>query len=226
MKILLFDIETSPLISYTWGTFDQNVIKVKNEWTLLSFAFKWLGEKEVTCYTRKGEKSDKHLTRKLWAIMDKADLIIAHNGDAFDIKKAQAKFLEHKLPPTRPFKTLDTLKVARQRFKLTSNRLDDLGELLGLGRKLHTGGFDLWLGCMADKPESWKIMAKYNKQDVVLLEKVYLELRPWAKTHIAIHRGASGKCPRCDQKLSMLAKRCFACNGNIIANKAGVLKSA
>lgn len=226
MKILLFDIETSPLIGYTWGTFDQNVIQVKDEWTLLSFAYKWFGSKEVFCKTRKGEKTDKALTKQLWHVMSEADIIIGHNGDAFDIKKAQAKFLEHGLPPLKPFKSIDTLKVARQRFKLTSNRLDSLGELLGLGRKLKTGGFDLWLGCMADKPKSWALMAKYNKQDVVLLEKVYLKLRPWAKGHPPVHANKPGHCPRCNH-MSNLDGNCVKCKGpfKVIA-KTGVLKSA
>ena len=30
-RILLFDIETSPLISYTWGIWEQDVIEVKEE---------------------------------------------------------------------------------------------------------------------------------------------------------------------------------------------------
>jgi hypothetical protein len=30
---------------------------------------------------------------------------------------------------------------------------------------------------------SWKLMKDYNKQDVVLLEKIYLHFRPWMRSH-------------------------------------------
>ena len=48
-KILVIDIETSPLESWTWGIWDQNVSleQIKTEWTILSFAAKWLGKRPI-----------------------------------------------------------------------------------------------------------------------------------------------------------------------------------
>ena len=43
-KILLFDIETTPHTSYTWGKYDQNVIAFKEYGDLLCYSYKWLGE--------------------------------------------------------------------------------------------------------------------------------------------------------------------------------------
>lgn len=201
-KILLFDIETSPNISYTWhGKYDQTVIDFKKEWELLSFGYKWLDEKTVHCITRNNfkDKTDKSLTKALWKIIDEADIIIAHNGLAFDIKKSNAKFIEHGLTPPSPYKVVDTLKVARNKFKFNSNRLNDLGRYLGVGEKVKTGGFDLWLGCMANKAASWKLMVKYNKQDVLLLERVYKKLLAWITNHpnltLFTHKLAS--CTKC-----------------------------
>lgn len=200
-KIILFDIETSPLISYTWGLYDQNVIALQEDWKLLSFAFKELGKKKVTCFTRLNFKdiTDRALTKKLWELMDSADIIIAHNGDKFDVKKSNAKFLEHELMPPSPAQQIDTLKIARSRFALTSNKLDDLAKLLKVGSKLKTPGFPMWLGCMAGNKASFDIMAKYNKHDVLILEKVYLKLRQWAKNHPNIGQieGLIDACPTC-----------------------------
>lgn len=220
-KILLFDLETTPNLSYTWGKWEQNVIAFKKEWELLSVAYKWLGEKEVYCITRPDfkDKTDKSISRELKKLLDEAEIVIAHNGDEFDIKKSNAKFIEHGLGPTSAYQKIDTKKVAKKYFKFNSNSLDDLGNLLGVGRKEKTGGFDLWLDCMAGKKEAWKLMAKYNKQDVLLLEQVYLKLRPWMEQHpnLAILSNRPSSCPKCGSTRSLI-------NKGIISNRINTYK--
>ncbi len=175
-KILLFDVETAPNLSYTWGKWEQDVIAFKNEWYLMSFAWKYLGDKKTQVLSladfpgyKKNPTDDRLLVRALWSHFDNADVIIAHNGDAFDIKKANARFVYHKLVPPSPYKQIDTKKVAKKYFNFNSNSLNDLGQYFKIGKKLSTGGFDLWLGCMAGDKASWKTMCEYNKQDVELL---------------------------------------------------------
>lgn len=203
-KILLFDLETSPNLAYVWGKYEQNVIAYKKEWELLSVAYKWLGESKVYCLTREDykDKSDKQLSKALRNLLNEADIVIAHNGDEFDIKKSNAKFVEHNLGPTAPFQKIDTKKLAKKYFKFNSNSLDDLGNLLGVGRKMKTGGFDLWLDCMAGKSSAWKQMAEYNKQDVLLLERVYLKLLPWADQHpnVSMLANVTDGCPKCGHR--------------------------
>jgi hypothetical protein len=196
-RILIYDLETLPNISYTWGKYEQDVLDFQKEWQFAAFAYKWLGEKKVHCITRQGQKDDKALTKKLHALLNEAEIVVAHNGDEFDAKRARAKFIEHGLPPPSPFQSIDTLKIAKSRFKFNSNRLNDLGKLLGCGAKVKTGGFDLWLGCMNDEPKAWRLMEKYNKQDVRLLEKVYLKLRPWAEKHPHMGERNEEQCPKC-----------------------------
>lgn len=201
LKVLLFDLETTPNISYTWGKYEQNVIAFKKEWELLSFSYKWLNEKTVYCSTRLDfkDKTDKSLVKEMKRILEQADILIAHNGDEFDFKKANAKLVEHNLGPMAEVQKIDTKKVAKRYFKFNSNSLDDLGNLLGVGRKVQTGGFDLWLGCIAGDKKAFAKMAKYNKQDVLLLEKVYLKLRPWMTNHpnIANYEKTPHSCPKC-----------------------------
>jgi predicted RNA-binding Zn-ribbon protein involved in translation (DUF1610 family) len=200
-RILLYDLETTPNIVYTWGTYQQNAIKVKKPWELLSVAYKWLGDKDVKCVSRQGDKSDKALTKKVHQLFNEADIVVAHNAVQFDNKKMMAKFAEHNLVPPSPYKTVDTKLVAQRHFAFAQNGLDALGVHLKLGEKQKHSGFDLWLGCMADRPESWKKMIEYNKQDVVLLEKLYLRLRPYATTHPnVVYRSDSFRCPKCDSQ--------------------------
>lgn len=193
-RVAFIDIETAPNLGYTWAKWEQNVISFAKEWFILSFAVKWAGEKQTTTYGlpdfpgyKRNPTDDARLTKKLWEVLDEADLVVAHNGDKFDLRKANARFLAHKLPPPSPYKTVDTLKLARKYFSLNSNKLDDVANTLGVGRKAETGGFQLWLDCMAGKPAAWKKMLHYNAQDVILLEKVYEKLRPWHATHPRIN---------------------------------------
>jgi len=199
-KILFYDIETSPNLAYVWGKWEQNVIGFQKEWEILSFAYKFAGDKTVKCLTRADfkDKTDKSLVSKLQDIMNSADIIVAHNGDQFDIKKSTARMIYHGLSPTKVLKTIDTKKVAKKYFNFNSNSLNDLGQYLGLGKKVSTGGFDLWLKCMAGDKKAWKLMAKYNKQDVALLEKVYKRFLPWIHNHpnMALIKN-NGQCPKC-----------------------------
>jgi hypothetical protein len=210
-KILLIDIETAPSLGYTWGKYDQNVIEFERDWFILSFAYKWLETTGVTVHAlpdfkgyKKALYDDKAMVTELWKILDQADIVIAHNGDSFDIKKINARFLVHGLLPPSTYKTVDTLKVARKHFKFDSNRLNDLAKTLGVGGKLPHIGFALWKGCMAGDPEAWEVMKQYNAQDVALLEAIYLRLRPWAANHPDVnlfgdsgHNVSGATCPNC-----------------------------
>lgn len=216
-RVLFFDIENAPNKSWVWGQYDQNVIAHVEEWYMLSVAWRWMGEKEVhvKCLQdykgyKPGTPCDKGLTQTLWDLFDEADIVIAHNGDAFDIKKANSRFLFHGLNPPSPYQSVDTLKIARKYFKENSNKLNDLAKKLGIGNKVPHTGFALWDGCMSGDSDSWELMCKYNKQDVVLLEKVYERLKVWHDKHpsMAALQGRRG-CPICGSPEATATKRGF-----------------
>lgn len=220
-RILLVDIETKPNLSWTWGKYEQDVIAFVEECSMLSFAWKWYGESTVHAYSlpdfplyKKDKKSDKELCRKLWELFDEADIIVAHNGDQFDIKKANAFFINNGMRRPSPYKTIDTKKVAKRYFKFNSNKLDDLGNYLGLGRKIHTGGFKLWEDCMAGDMKAWRMMVKYNKQDIVLLEQIYDKFLGWIDNHpnVNVLEARLNACPNCGT--CILQKRGFSIKSN------------
>lgn len=202
-RIVLLDIETSPFVGYTWGKYDQTVIKQIRGWELLSFAYKDLGASKVKCIARPdfADTTDESIVKEAWKVLDDASVVIAHNGDRFDFAKLRAKFVAYNLPPPRPFKTIDTKKIAKAHFGFYSNSLNDIARDLGLGEKIETGGFELWEGCMAGDPAAWRKMRRYNSHDVTLLERVYLKLRAWHPTHpnIALMDigGTVTDCPVC-----------------------------
>ena len=205
-RILLFDIETAPSLGWFFDLWKEgNIVAIKEEWYMLCFAAKWLDGKMMTYALpdfkgyKPGSRDDKELVKQLWRLFDEADILIAHNGDKFDIKKANARFAYYNLPPPSPYRTIDTLKIARRYSNFTSNRLNDLGEHLGYGSKLVHTGFNLWKECMSGDPKAWKHMIEYNKRDVVLLEKIYLHFLPWMQNHpnVALMAEQPNNCPKC-----------------------------
>lgn len=205
-KILLLDIETAPNVGYTWGKWEQNVIKFVRQWYMLSFAYKWFGTDKTLCRAlpdydeyKSNKENDYFLVRDLWDLLDEADIVIAHNGDSFDIKKINTKMAIHDLPPPSTYKTVDTLKVLKKHFKFESNNLSAIGEDLKLGQKVAHSGFALWEGCMAGDKKSWDMMKMYNIGDVDLLEKVYLRLRQWSPSHpnVNLYDKTEHLCPTC-----------------------------
>ena len=202
-KVLFYDIETAPCQGFTWGMYEQNVIDLVHSWYILSIAYKWKGDKKVTVkalpdYHQKDPEDDSGLVKDIWKLFDAADVLVAHNGIKFDTRKCQSRFIKHGLLPPSPYKQIDTLKIARKHFAFVSNKLDDLGAYLGIGRKLPHTGWALWRGCMSGDSASWKTMRRYNAHDVELLEAIYDRLAPWESNHINLTLfGDRPGCPCC-----------------------------
>lgn len=204
-KIMLYDIETAPSKGWFWRLWDTDVLEVDEDWYILSFAWKELGSKTTHVRAlpdyktyKKDPQNDYELCKDLHKLMSEYDIIIAHNGDSFDSKKVNTRFVIHKMDPPAPYRSIDTLKVARRYFKFDSNKLDDLARYLGIGRKVRTGGKTLWFDCMNGIIKAWNLMKRYNKMDVVLLEKVYLRLRPWMTQHPNLDVFSDEACcPKC-----------------------------
>lgn len=190
VKILILDIETTPLEAYVWQTqvwkariSDDNVI---TQWFMLCWSAKWLGEDDIMSMRLTGNEAlkedDSRIVRGIWELLDQADIVIAHNGDMFDIPNLNTRFIINGLPPTSPYKTIDTLKIARKQFGFTHNSLNALGRVFGLGEKIETD-FNLWRKAKHGNDEALIEMEIYNREDVNLLERVYLKLRPFIKNH-------------------------------------------
>lgn len=219
-KILLFDVEKSPDIGFTYGKWDTNVLQFIKEGQIISIAWKWLGEKEIHVLALSdfpGYKPDViklldkktalvsnfKLMREFAKAYNQADIVVAHNLKRFDKKVVNTDMMLNGLPPPTPHKDVDTLPVLRSVFRLNSNSLGDAGQRLGLGKKVKHGGFPLWVRCMAGDLKAWAEMKRYNVGDVRLLERIYLKVRPWMTNHPAIRpRGVNANplCPLCHEK--------------------------
>lgn len=202
MKILLLDIETSPNLAYVWGIWEQNIRldQMVTSSTTMCWAAKWHGEKQVM-FDSIHKSSEKKMLKGVHKLLDEADAVVHYNGKKFDIPTLNKEFLLNGLSPPAPYKQIDMLQVARGAFRFQSNKLDYVAQQLGLGQKTAHEGFQLWVDCMAKDAGAWKRMEKYNKNDVVLLEKVYNTMLPWIKNHPNknLYDGTEA-CHRCGSK--------------------------
>lgn len=213
MKLGFLDIETAPIVAAVWGLHDQNIPyqHILQDWYIICASWKWEGANKV-CHVsllddparfKKDHSDDYHVVRTLHGVLNEADVIVAHNGDAFDIKKIMARVAFHKFSPISYPVTIDTLKEARRQYKFTSNRLDHLGAHLGVRRKKETSP-GLWIRALDGQEKAIKEMVSYNKRDVTLLEDVYHLLRPHMKKHPnrrAFYKGVCSKCGENDLHL-------------------------
>lgn len=187
-RILLIDVETSPLEVYCWDIWNQNIglNQIIKDWSILSFAAKWLDEDKMI-YMDTSKKSnprdDKQLVREICKLLDQADFVVSHYGKSFDIPKIEARRLYHDLPLFHMPKHEDT-KLMSKKAKFTSHKLEYLAKYLGLKvKKLVSrkfAGMELWKAVLNKSAEAWKEMKLYNITDVVVLELLYKKLRPRA----------------------------------------------
>lgn len=207
-KLLFVDIETAPILMTSWSMRPPyaGAVWVERDTYILMFSYKWSHERAVktVClpdFTRykRHKHDDKNLCGVLHSLLDEADIVCAHNGDAFDIKKVNSRLITNGFKPPSPYKTIDTLKIARRAFKFDSNKLDNIGRYLSEGRKIPNTGAALWRGCVEGDPKSWATMRKYGKQDTALLASVYERIKPWATNHpnMTLYQDVAG-CPTCE----------------------------
>jgi len=204
-KILIFDIETMFMEVSVWGLYKQyipndNIIK---DWNMLSWAAKWLFDDEIMSdiLTPKEAvaRDDSRILKSMWKLLEESDCVIAHNGDKFDIRKLNARFIQQGLIPPLPYQSIDTLKVAKRYFAFSAYSLNFLCKMFGLSPKIHTG-YELWKNCCKGDEKALKKMKQYNIGDILSLEELYLKLRPWIKNHPNVGTYINSEkpvCPNC-----------------------------
>ena len=180
MKILMLDIETTPIKAYVWGLWDQNISidQIIEPTEMLCFGARWLGSKKVI-FKSVHHDGKQAMLDELHKLMNEADVLVGWNSAAFDHKHINREFLENGMQPPSPVKDLDLMSVTKANFQFPSNKLDYVAQRLGVGAKVKHSGFSLWIRCMEGDSKAWAEMKKYQVQDVNLLIDLYYELLPW-----------------------------------------------
>lgn len=183
-RVLYLDLETRPLELYGWGLFNQNfgINQIKNPDGVISFASKWRGGRSTDFFSVHHHGKEE-MVQRAWDALDKCHILVTWNGKRFDEPWLKREFIQAGLTPPSPFKHLDLFQTAKRQFRFPSNKLDYVSQALGLTGKVSTGGFDLWLKCMAGDDKAWAKMRTYNKRDVTVLEELHERMLPYIKGH-------------------------------------------
>lgn len=187
-KVLVYDIETAPILGYVWQLWDQNVSlnQIKQDWYILSWGAKWLGSDKIIYMDQRRAphiEDDRLLLQGIWDLLNEADIVVTQNGKKFDEKKLNARFIQKGFKPPSSYKHIDTLRLAKKHFGFTSNKLEYMADKINTKYKKlkHEtfSGFELWKECLAGNPKAWNEMERYNKHDVLSLEELYTKMIPW-----------------------------------------------
>lgn len=194
LKILLLDIELTYAIYYAFPSKREQYLSAKN---IIHHQFcpcaAWKWDHETSKYNvkitddkkrfKKDFRDDYIVAKKLHDLMTEADVIVAHNGDQFDIKHANTLFINHGLGPIPEKKSLDTLKAARKYFAFAGNDLDSLSKRFGGTGKNKKPN---WYKMTDGDPDQINIAAKYCMNDVEELDRVFKNIKPYMKNLVKI----------------------------------------
>lgn len=200
-KVLVFDIETLPCIGTFWSTGKQYIghDNILEDYAALSWSAKWLFSDKImgdiltpaearsrvdSIFSKNIEKhtADLRVLKRIWKLLDEADVVITQNGIKFDAKKLNTRFLYYGMSPPHPYHHIDTLQACYAVFSPSSAKLDYMTKFLGLPRKRPTD-YDLWLGCQIGDAKALKEMNEYGLNDTWILEDYYAIIRAWIPKH-------------------------------------------
>lgn len=221
IKRLFFDIETTPNIGYFWRTGYNLTIhpeSIIEERKIICISYKWEGQDKIHRLNWDKNLCDKQMLIDFVKEANKADEMVAHNGDRFDIKWIRTRCIFHRVPMFPQYKTLDTLKKAKSGFNFNSNKLDYIAQFLGVGAKVKHSGFDMWKDVMKGDKKALEEMGNYCDGDIVVLEDVFLTMQNYilVNTHAGVINGnLKHSCSVCSSEESILLKNNITALGTI-----------
>jgi hypothetical protein len=209
------DIETAPMEAFIWDKKTEYVghEMVEQHTTILCASYRDPADSviktvSVSPATAKTVRNDRPVCKHVHGLLthcgEENVIVLAQNGDRFDLPKLKARFIYYGFRPLPPIKSIDTLKLLKQ-FRFDYNRLDFIDKHLnGIG-KVPTRGFPMWRDIIAIRstPEKRKAamaeMLSYCKGDILALERVYKSIEPYVTLphNVNLWQRTYDKCPNC-----------------------------
>lgn len=198
-KILFIDIEWRPATAYVWRVYDETISpdQLIDNGGMLCFCAHWEGSREYMFFSEWTDGRE-GMAKAAKTLLEEADLVIGYNHDKYDIPKITGEILLAGLNAPPPVATIDLYKAVRK-MGFVMNKLAFIAPLLGIGKKIEVGGFNLWKAVMAGDEKARAKMEKYCIQDVKLLPKLYHKLKPFIRNHPFV--GDRGACGACNSKV-------------------------
>jgi uncharacterized protein YprB with RNaseH-like and TPR domain len=181
LRVAVFDIETTGL-NASFGRVLCAAIQFYGPDSLEGFRADQYKE------WKEGKRADdKELVADILASLEKADVVIAHNGVNFDMAFLRTRALIHGLPPVHPKKIVDPVLIARKVFRFHSNSLDSIAAMIGTDFMKTPVAPQYWIKALADgDKESLDYIMEHCIKDVYVLEEVARKIMPYARQIDAI----------------------------------------
>ncbi len=186
-RVLCLDIETSLMTAYVFDTGEQYIghSDIRDDWYIMAWGAKWVEDKDsAIIYKSSYNGDDSKILKPLWELLNEADIVLTQNGTKFDAKKINARFMLNGFPPPKPYVHFDTYRLTKKVASFTSHSLEYLSSKFC---KRHTKtshakypGKKLWVECSKGNKDAQNEMKKYNIEDVLSTEELYLQIRAWA----------------------------------------------
>ena len=211
-KILLFDLETAPLLAYSFGVWQVNIgmDQIVEQPRVLCWSARWLGTKgNKVMFNSEFQTSTTEMLQELRDLMDEADVVVGYNSDRFDVPWTTEQFLVHGIELPSPYAQVDLFKIVKKHVRFPINKLDYVSLMLMGERKVQNRGIRLWIDCMNGDAKAWKDMEKYAKKDTLLLEPLFNILRPFIRSlNYGVYSENEVSCSHCQsQNLQMRGTR-------------------
>ena len=180
----IFDVETLPMKVYAWGLWDKYTSpeQVIEESCFLSWAGKYLNDptihSDVLTKEEALSRDGIRIATTCWNFINNCDILVGHNLEKFDMRVVNTFFLKADLPPLRPLQ-IDTLKIVKNNFRFSSNKMGAVNTALNIRTKIENEGFRLWKRCSEGDEDALKTMLEYNIGDIQALEDLFYIIRPY-----------------------------------------------
>lgn len=162
-------------------------------------AWRWRGTRTIHFAAEWDEGGRHGFLEAIWNAYDQADIVRGHNVKGFDTKKLKGEWWLMGLKPPSPYKTVDTLTIARREFGLESNTLDALLKRLGMPGKTDRYDAEVAKAACAGDVKAQRKIARYNKGDITASEALCDSLLGWDGTHphLGLWNGQERSCNQC-----------------------------
>lgn len=194
-RIAYLDIENAPHTAVVWSLHDPGPISTDaliEPGRVLMCGVRYSDEKRTRVFTERNGHT--RMVREIHAALSKADALCGYNINKHDVPILAGEFEKAGLPPIA-LPTIDLYPAAR-RLRLASSKLGYVAPALDVGRKLDSGGMNLWLRVMKREPKAIKEMARYCARDVDLLPELRKRLGPHLRNVPIL---SDGGCPQCGE---------------------------
>jgi uncharacterized protein YprB with RNaseH-like and TPR domain len=126
--------------------------------------------------------NDKHTVEQISRELQKHDVLVAHNGNRFDVPFLRTRCLRWDLPTFPAMKLVDPMRIFFNKFRLRRNSLANISDYLGVKARKTPLDMSVWMDAMQNGTiASMDLIVEHCMADVDVLEAVLNKVMPFVK---------------------------------------------